>query len=55
MLGDYELGLMYEKLEDFKKAAKRYQTASQLEEVGNLTKNMMMEKYEDMVIKIPKK
>ncbi|MCL6460991.1 MAG: alpha/beta hydrolase [Flavobacterium micromati] len=55
MLGDYELGLMYENMEDFKKAAKRYQTASQLEEVGDLTKNMMMEKYEDMTIKIPKK
>jgi predicted alpha/beta superfamily hydrolase len=55
MLGDYELGLMFEKMEDFKRAAKRYQTASQLEEVGDLTKNMMMEKYEDMTIKIPKK
>ena len=55
MLGDYELGLMYEKAEDFKRAAKRYQTAYQLEEIGDLTKNMMMQKYEDMMIKIPKK
>ena len=55
MLGDYELGLMYEKMEDFKKAAKRYQTATQLEEIGDLTKNMMTVKYEDMMIKIQKK
>jgi TPR repeat protein len=33
MLAEYELGLMYEKQEDFKKAAKRYQNASQMEEM----------------------
>jgi hypothetical protein len=27
MLAEYELGLMYEKQEDFKKAAKRYQAS----------------------------
>lgn len=55
MLGEYELALMYEKLEDFKKAAKRYQNASQMEEIGDLTKKMMGEKYEDMTAQIPKK
>lgn len=55
MLADYELGLMYEKMGDSKKAAKRYQTASQLEEIGDLTKNMMMEKYDDMTSQTPKK
>lgn len=55
MLADYELGLMYEKTGDLKKAAKRYQTASQLEEIGDLTKNMMMEKYDDMISQTPKK
>ena len=55
MLAEYELGLMYEKLEDFKKAAKRYQNASQLEEIGDLSKTMMTNKYEDMMAKTLKK
>lgn len=48
MLADYELGLMYEKLGDNKKASNKYQRASQLEEIGDLTKDMMYNKYEDM-------
>jgi predicted alpha/beta superfamily hydrolase len=48
MLAEYELGLMYEKSGDAKKAAKSYQTASQMEEIGNLTKDMMINKYDDM-------
>jgi predicted alpha/beta superfamily hydrolase len=55
MLSDYELALMYEKTGDSKKAAKRYQSASQLEEIGDLSKNMMMEKYDDMISETPKK
>lgn len=55
MLADYELGLMYEKLEDPKKAAKAYQNASQFEEIGDLTKEMMFEKFEDMKSQIKKK
>lgn len=56
MLAEYELGLMYEKQEDYKKAMKRYQNASQLLEIGALTKTMMLEKYEAMQSKIaPKK
>lgn len=56
MLSEYELGLMYEKKEDFKKAMKRYQNASQMQEIGALTKNMMLEKYDLMLSKIaPKK
>jgi predicted alpha/beta superfamily hydrolase len=55
MLADYELGLMYEKMGDPKKAAKQYQRASQLEEISDLTKNAMMEKYDDMISQIPKK
>jgi hypothetical protein len=43
MLAEYELGLMYEKQEDFK-AAKRYQNASQMEEIGDLSKTMMTNK-----------
>jgi len=48
MLADYELGLMYEKNGDAKKAAAKYQRASQLDEVGDLTKEMMYNKYDDM-------
>lgn len=48
MLASYELGLMYEKQGDTKKAAQKYQHASQLEEIGNLTKDMMFAKYDDM-------
>lgn len=55
MLADYELGLMHEKMGDPKKAAKRYQAATQLEEIGDLTKNRMMEKYDDMISQTPKK
>jgi hypothetical protein len=55
MLGEYELGLMYEKIGDSKRAAKRYQNASQMEEIGDLTKSMMMQKYEDMQSLTPKK
>ncbi|MFV8325675.1 alpha/beta hydrolase [Flavobacterium sp. ZS1P14] len=55
MLADYELGLMYEKTGDTKKAAKSYQTASQLEEIGTLTKDMMYQKYDDMKSLTPKK
>jgi predicted alpha/beta superfamily hydrolase len=55
MLADYELGLMYEKQGDAKKAAKKFQNASQQEEIGDLTKNMMMEKFDDMQSLIQKK
>ena len=48
MLASYELGLMYEKQGDTKRAAQKYQQASQLDEIGNLTKDMMFEKYDDM-------
>ncbi|MDG2430885.1 alpha/beta hydrolase-fold protein [Flavobacterium sp.] len=48
MLASYELGLMYEKQGDAKKAAAKYQRASQLEEIGDLTKEMMYNKYDDM-------
>jgi tetratricopeptide (TPR) repeat protein len=55
MLADYELGLMYEKLGDSKKAAKSYQKATQLEEIGDLTHDMMFEKLDEMQSLTPKK
>ena len=48
MLADYELGLMYEKNGDSKKAVKRYQMAYQKDEIGNLTKEMMLNKVDDL-------
>lgn len=48
MLADYELGLMFEKLGDNKKALKSYQIAYQKEEIGNLTKDMMLNKVDDL-------
>lgn len=54
MLADYEMGLMYEKLGDPKKAAKSYQLASQLEEIGDLTKTMMLDKFDDMKSELKK-
>ncbi|OAZ03507.1 alpha/beta hydrolase [Flavobacterium succinicans] len=55
MLAEYELALMYEKQEDYKKAMKRYQNASQMLEIGSLTKTMMLEKYDLMKSKIATK
>lgn len=55
MLGDYELALMYEHLGDVKRAAKSYQNAAQLEEIGDLTKEIMFEKFDEMQSKIKKK
>ena len=55
MLADYELGLMYEKNGDSKKAAKAYQKASQFEEIGDLSKDMMLEKFDEMQSLTPKK
>lgn len=55
MLASYELGLMYEKKEDPKRAAKEYQKASQMEPIGDLTADMMMNKFDDMQALSPKK
>lgn len=55
MLANYELALMFEKMGDTKKALKYYQNASQLEEIGTLTKTMMMDKYDDLKNQMPKK
>lgn len=48
MLSDYELGLMFEKRGDTKRAAKAYQKASQMEEIGDLTKDFIMGKFDEM-------
>lgn len=48
MLSQYHLGMFYEKTGDFKKAAKAYLVAYQMEEIGNLTRDFMLEKADQM-------
>lgn len=48
MLADYELGMMYENMGDLKKAVKAYQAAFQKEEIGDLTKDMMLDKADEL-------
>jgi predicted alpha/beta superfamily hydrolase len=48
MLGEYALGLMYEKMGDPKRASKKYQNASQMEPIGDLNKDLMYEKIDEM-------
>jgi len=55
MLADYQLGLMYEKTDDLKKAIKSYQNAFQKEEIGELTKDMILNKAEELKGKLPSK
>jgi uncharacterized protein len=48
MLYDYEMAQMYEKTGDLKRAIKQYQTAFQKEEIGDLTKDMMLERADQL-------
>ncbi|MBD3581796.1 alpha/beta hydrolase-fold protein [Flavobacterium selenitireducens] len=48
MLADYEMGQMYEKKGDYPRAIKAYMRAYQMQEVGDLTKDMMFEKAEEL-------
>lgn len=47
MLADYQRGMMYEKMGNYKKAASSYMSAYSKEEIGPLTKDMMMDKVEE--------
>jgi predicted alpha/beta superfamily hydrolase len=51
MLSDFHLGMMYENMGDYKKAAKAYQKAYQKEEIGSLTKDMMLDKSDELMKK----
>ena len=55
MLADYEMGQMYEKKGDNARAAKSYLNAFQREEIGDLTKNMMIERADELKKLLPKK
>ena len=48
MLYDYEMGQMYEKQKDYKKAIKAYTNAFQKEPIGDLTKEMMLDKADEL-------
>lgn len=48
MLGSYYLAEMYDYTEDYKKAIKSYQSAYQKEEIGDLTKTMMLDKMDEL-------
>lgn len=48
MLSEYHMAMMYEKKGDIKKAAKIYQSAYQKEEIGDLTKDMMLNKADEL-------
>jgi uncharacterized protein len=55
MLYDYHMGMYWEKRNDLKKAMKFYQNAFTKEEIGDLTKDMMLNKAEDLKALLPKK
>jgi tetratricopeptide (TPR) repeat protein len=54
MLADYELAQMYEKTGDTKKAIKQYQSAFQKEAIGDLTKDLMHERADELKKSLPK-
>jgi hypothetical protein len=55
MLADYEMGQMYEKTGENAKAIKSYMIAFQREEIGDLTKEMMIERADELKKLLPKK
>ncbi|MGC4040703.1 MAG: alpha/beta hydrolase-fold protein [Flavobacterium sp.] len=55
MLADYEMAQMWEKKGDNAKAVKSYMAAFQREEIGDLTKDMMMERADGLKKSMPKK
>ena len=54
MLADYEMAQLYEKTGDMKKAIKTYQSAFQKEEIGDLTKDMMLDRADELKKSLPK-
>ena len=48
MLADYQMGQMYEKKGETAKAVKSYMIAYQREEIGDLTKDMMIERADEL-------
>ncbi len=54
MLGEYFMARYYEENGDFKRAAKSYQNAFMMEEIGDLTKSAMLEKADGLRSQIKK-
>ncbi len=52
LLGNYFLGRYYEETGNYNKALKTYQSAYVFDEIGNYTKDFMLEKAEDIEVKI---
>ena len=48
MLGDYHMALFYENTGDIKNAIKYYKSAFQLQAIGDLSKDMMLEKADEL-------
>lgn len=55
MLADYQLAQMYEKKGDNAKAVKSYLSAFQRDEIGDLTKEMMIQRSDELKKSMPKK
>lgn len=54
MLGDYQMALYYENTGDVKNAARYYLNAFQLQPIGSLTKDMMLDKATELKAQINK-
>lgn len=54
MLGDYQMALFYENTGDVKNAARYYLNAFQLQPIGSLTKDMMLDKATELKAQIKK-
>jgi predicted alpha/beta superfamily hydrolase len=54
MLGDYQMALFYENTGDLKNAARYYLNAFQLQPVGSLTKDMMLDKATELKAQLKK-
>jgi len=55
MLADYQMAQMHEKKGDNARAVKSYLSAFQREEIGDLTKDMMIERADELKKSMPKK
>ncbi len=55
MLGDYHLAMYYENTGDIKNAVRYYQNGFQMQEIGDLTNDMMLGKADELRVQIKKK
>ena len=55
MLYDYHMARFYESNGDLKMALKHYQNAYQLKEIGDLTKEMLLNKMDELAVQVKKK